>query len=312
MDQKGAQKLTTYVAVLGHVTMMPGRKKAKVGPRGAECIVAHKSAPKIVDDALGLEVDTSDCTIFVVTHLWEDRESFSPTQEHLLAVLDEALLAISEILTWEKAQDVVRRVSPYARQVGRLDVKYFFVEGEGRSMAVWRNPAFWASDEARAVMSGFLDNLLVTNGPAENPLPSDLKRVLAAFDLLNLGFFTEAFITLFALADDLVQRVVRKGLEQRGLDENQQKDILQSITEMRLRRYLTSVMTLCGWESFDDANPDDFKTLMKANRLRNQIMHGDRRIDRQEVLDSMTGIFSMSIGCAEIPSAVSSCLPLPR
>jgi len=273
--------------------MVPGSKRAIVGESNAECIVSHRAAPRIIDEELDIEVDTSDCTIFTVSHLSVVYQDFLPSQENLLSALDDSLLAISEVLIWEKAHDVVRKISPYARQVGRVDVKYFFVEGDGRAMAMWRNPAYWASDSARGMLSGFLSNMLVTNGPAENPLSADHKRLFAALDLLNLGFFTESFITLFSLADDLVQRVVSKGLEDRGLNDDEQRALLRAIAERRLHHYLTSVIKVCGWESYEESQPADFRALMKANTLRNEIMHGDKRIFRQDVYASMQAIYEL-------------------
>ncbi|MGH8010785.1 MAG: hypothetical protein ACREQ3_27675, partial [Candidatus Binatia bacterium] len=99
---------------------------------------------------------------------------------------------------------------------------------------------------------------------------------------LNLGFHTEAFITIFALVDDLAQEVIKAGMSKKRLGEVEQKDALRAIKEERLKHFLTTLTKLCDWKSLQEENPDHFRDLMKANRLRNDIMHGSTKLNRKQ------------------------------
>jgi hypothetical protein len=110
---------------------------------------------------------------------------------------------------------------------------------------------------------------------------------MASLDLVNLGFYTEAFVSAFALLDDLTQEVVKAGMAQKGLEAKDQKELLRAIREERLKHYMTSLMRLCGWEGLDEAKPALFRKLQKANTLRNSIMHGDVWLSRLETITSI-------------------------
>jgi hypothetical protein len=201
-------------------------------------------------------------------------------------LLEQALQAISEVTIWNKAMDMVGKVTAFTRQVGRLDVKFFCVEGSDNRLIAWRNPLFWSDRQAAALMAGFLGNMVVTNGPAAQPVPDVVRRVMSSLDLINLGFFTESFINLFALVDDLTQEVIKAGMSGKGLSSEDQKTLLRAIREERLKLYLTQLSKLCDWTSLEDEMPELFKRLIKANELRNRIMHGSTRLIRQQTLES--------------------------
>lgn len=264
--------------------LMPGIQQCRV--RGHDLLVGHTWAPKVTDPQRGIELDVSDCTLFSVTH--NDRSlSEPPTADELASLLDDALEAISDVLVWERAHDRVGKASSYSRQVGRVDVKFFSVDGETASVAAWKNPAYWLDLGGLQMMAGVLSNMIVTNGVASAPLPGEVRRMLASLDLVNLGFFSEAFLTAFALCDDLVQRVVTSGLSSRGLSSAEQKELLRAIKEDRLATFTTKLTKLCGWQSLEDADAKLFKDLRRVNRRRNNMIHGSERLTREDAVDSI-------------------------
>ncbi len=277
--------VVTYTAIIGRTQLIPGILPVNtVSPTG-ECLVAHGFPASLKGEKRNIELDISDCTLFTVTHIGKGNlDIMLPATAQEL--LEQALQAISEITVWNKAMDVVGKITAFTRQVGRLDVKFFCVEGPNDRLIAWRNPLFWADRQAAALMAGFLGNMVVSNGPAAQPVPDVVRRVMSSLDLINLGFYTESFVNLFALVDDLTQEVIKAGMSKKGLSTEDQKALLRAIKEERLKLYLTQLVKLCDWKSLEDEIPELFKRLMKANELRNRIMHGSTRLIRQQTLES--------------------------
>jgi hypothetical protein len=185
--------ILTHAAILGRAQLVPGIHPVTVISPPGRCLVAHAYPKDIVDDSRDLKVDVTDCTVYTVTHLnWTDEDlALRKVAERLL---EQTLQAISEVTIWNKALDQVGSVTAFTRQVGRLDVKFFFTEHTDK-MVAWKNPLFWADRKAAALIAGFLGNMVVTNGPASNRIAPPVRRVMAALDLINLGFYTESFVS---------------------------------------------------------------------------------------------------------------------
>jgi hypothetical protein len=277
--------LITYSAILGQTQLMPGVLPVKTINPSGECLVAHSFPNVIKDEKHNIEIDVSDCTVYTVTHIGKGNMNLMlPANANEL--LEQALQAISEITVWSKSMDQVGDTSAFTRQVGRLDLKFFCVEAPSDKLIAWRNPLYWANREGAGMMAGLLGNMKVQNGPAANPIPYVVRRIMGSLDLVNLGFYTESFVNLFALVDDLTQEVVKAGLSKKGISPQQQNSLLRAIKEERLKLYLTNLAKLCDWKSLEEENPEHFKKLMKANQLRNDILHGPMRMLRQEALES--------------------------
>jgi hypothetical protein len=277
--------VVTHAAILGRAQLVPGIQPVSVIDPPGNCLVAHAYPGEIVDESRELKVDVTDCTVYTVTHLdFADADvTFRQVAEGLF---ERALQAISEVTIWNKALDQVGSVTAFTRQVGRLDVKFFLIEHSDQLVA-WKNPLYWADRRLLASMAGFLGNMIVENGPSANPIPPTVRRVLAALDLINLGFYTESFVSVFALADDLTQEVLKTGMAKKGLESESQKQLLRAFKEERLRTFLTNLAMLCDWKSLEAEDPALFTRLMKANSRRNAIMHGSARLTRQETLESV-------------------------
>jgi hypothetical protein len=277
--------LLTHAAIIGRTQLMPGILPVNVDSPGVQCLVAHAFPASIKNEYHNIDLDISDCTLFTVTHvgLGDINLSDATMAEELL---EQALTAISEVIIWNKAMDQVGTVTAFTRQVGRLDVKFFFIDRSNNRLIAWRNPLFWSDRQSAALMAGILNNMIVNNGPAASPVAAIIKRVMSSLDLVNLGFYTESFVNLFSLVDDLTQEVIKAGMAKKGLSSTDQKDLLRAIKEERLKLYLTQLAKLCDWKSLEDENPEVFKRLMKANSLRNDVMHSSTRLQRQQALES--------------------------
>jgi hypothetical protein len=143
-------------------------------------------------------------------------------------------------------------------------------------------------------MIGFLENMIVSPNPASNPIGPVTRRLMGCVDLFNSGFYNEAFISAFALLDDLVQNVAEAGMTKMGLADTQKKEMLRAIKEERLKHFTGSLFQLCGWQSLERANEELYKNLIgsknSTNSLRNKIMHGNSIIDRSTALTHIDNI----------------------
>jgi hypothetical protein len=276
--------LVTHTAILGVRTFMPGVPVVDTPSRSGKCLVAATYPPTLSPPLDGASVDVTDCTVFTVAHSGRhvaDLDAHSAEE-----ILAEALYAINEVMIWTKSADQARTTTPYYRQVGLLDVKAFVVPVlEGR-LILWVNPLFYVQAsiprEHLGRLSVGFSNLVVRNEPV-HPI---VRRFMSSLDLVNLGFYTEAFITLFSLVDDLTQQVMKAGLAKKGLSAVAQKEFLLSIKEQRLHVYLTYIAAVCDWKPLEVENESLYKRLLKCNSLRNSIVHGSERLTRTKVLSA--------------------------
>jgi len=273
------------IAVVGRVPLMPGILPVKLENPAVECLVEHAFPPSMESAERGIKIDCADCTVFTVTH--RDRGEIDLTLlVNAQRILEQSITAISEVSIWTKSQDTVGVWTSYIRQIGITDVKAFFAQGATDQMIGWINPLFSGPREAHAIVANLLPNMIVSNGPKANPIPVISRRIMASLDLINLGFYTESFVNLFSLVDDLTQEVIKAGLARRGLQKKAQKDFLRAIKEERLRMYLCNLAKLCGWISLEEGDKALFDDVLKVNSIRNSIMHGSRRLDRNEVIEA--------------------------
>src|SRR5664279_2603215 len=60
--------LIANVAVIGRMQLLPGILPVRLESPNVECLVAHAFPNHIEELKRGIKVDTSDCTVFTVTH----------------------------------------------------------------------------------------------------------------------------------------------------------------------------------------------------------------------------------------------------
>jgi hypothetical protein len=276
-----------HCAVIGRHGSLPIETECEIN--GSFVRVGHKYAKQLQHSHAGLklDVDVSDCTTFRLIHYGKNLDLNSPDAEAILEILDDSLLAISELILWQRLHTQVGEHCNYQRRIGRIDVKFFGVEKEGKLRIVWLSPLFNNLQIQLSSFGNMFTNAIMINGPASSPTTPDLRRLMASIDLINLGFFTEAFVTAFALLDDLVQRVVSGGLLAKGFSSKENADFIRAIKEERLNHYLNSALKLCGWVNLRDENPTLNAKMLKVNALRNKVMHGDRELLRSESLEGV-------------------------
>lgn len=283
--------LVANIAVIGRVQLMPGILPVRLEPN-VECLVAHAFPDHLEDPKRGIKIDTSDCTVFTVTH--RDRGDLDLSKiENVKLVFEQSLSAISEVSIWTKSGDVVGKMSSFIRQIGTTDVKAFFAQGASETLVGWLSPAFTFDRNAAAMMAGFLSNMIVSNGPAANPIPPITRRVMSSLDLINLGFHTESFVNLFSLVDDLTQEVIKAGMTKRGLKDDEPNGLLRAIKEERLKVYLCSLSKLCGWQSLEEGDKTLYDRVIKVNTTRNRIMHGSRRLLPAETIEAVNVLLAL-------------------
>lgn len=284
--------LVANVAVIGRVQLMPGLLPVRLELPTVECLVAHAFPNQMEDPKRGIKIDTSDCTVFTVTH--RDRGDLDLSKvENVKLVFEQSLSAISEVSIWIKSGDVVGKMSSFIRQIGTTDVKAFFALGASETLVGWLSPAFTFDRNAAAMMAGFFPNMIVSNGPAANPIPPITRRVMSSLDLINLGFHTESFVNLFSLVDDLTQEVIKAGMTKRGLKDDEQNGLLRAIKEERLKVYLCNLSKLCGWQSLEEAEKILYDRVIKVNITRNKIMHGSRRLLPAETIEAVNVLLAL-------------------
>ncbi|MDO8507836.1 MAG: hypothetical protein Q7S53_04720 [bacterium] len=286
------EPLSVCLAILGKFTLPPGVQIIKIKDFEIDCLISYSFSSNITFQGMKLELETADCTIFNLehkNHTQNDLKRVINTEK----ILEKSLMAVSELALWSKAKDSAQKITPYIRQVGRADVKYFFTTTMDRELILWKNELYWQNIAGMQLLSGFLGNMVVTNGPSTSPLPSSTRRILGSLDLINLGFYSESFITSFALLDDLLQETIKAGLKKKKMSKDEQEALIRGIKENRLAIFLSSVLKLCGWVSLEEENKELFAQLKKVNTIRNNIMHGSALLSREDALKSIGTILDV-------------------
>lgn len=290
-------KIVTHTAVVGRYLTMPGAHPVRTSrPPGSVLLRLDRwSEFELVPGPINRQaIDVSDCSVYTIQH--DVPDVGSGTREDLASrLLEQALDAISEAHLWFKAADAAQATTPFLRQVGRADVKAFIVPFLADAQCLlWYNPIHALANRTQDhIMSAFFGGVTVVNSPTREQMHHVLRRVLSSLDLVNLGFYTEAFVNIFAVVDDVTQQVLRAALKRRGLEAKEQEEFLRSVKETRLRLFLTTVMKTVGGRSLEDDEPALFKRLLVANSLRNRIMHGSERLQRAECIDACNSLLSV-------------------
>jgi hypothetical protein len=313
-DEVAACKVVTVLAVLGKSVLPPGAYPTHGLQANSRCLVSRSFPPKLLSEKQKIDIDTTDCTLFLVHHLDENPPELL-SHEFLDTLLEQAVHAVSELIVWSKAWDQAAKISPFDRQIGRVDVKFFALQGNGVFRAAWLNPRYMFTNDALAMMSFFLGNMIATPNPISHAVGPTTRRLLSCLDLFNSCFYNEALISAFALLDDLVQTVVQAGMQARGLDTKQQEDMLRAIERERLKHYTCDLTMLCGWESLEKANSNLYSRLVgrktSTNSARNNIMHGDLSLSREAARAHLQTVVETIVWLHGNPWGVAVELPIP-
>jgi len=251
----------------------------EIGAQRLPCLVKHGFPDNSIEPSRNITLEVGDCTEFKVCHRGRGDTKISP--ETADDLLEDALQAINEVIVWFRAQkEEMANQNAFLRQVGRSDVRYFLaISPDDEVVVLGSNPAFQFERSNLAAMASFPfnGNMIVTNGPAGRPLHPVVRRAVGSLTLINIGFYAEAFITMFALADDQIQSLLHVGFAKKGLSKKQ-RDKKLVVDQSRLERFLTILLEESGWQSLQASHASLYQRVMAANTLRNTIMHGKSTI----------------------------------
>jgi hypothetical protein len=211
------------------------------------------SYPPVVNTTFGpLELPKSLSTMFIVS--WDDvrGESVvalrSKSFERLLPVY-EALDAISELMVAFKLVSVGALQGSGLRTVGEDDTLIYYCSIDGVQVGdLHVKLKNYAGNNAWPDTTRVLDR----TGTTVNALPhigTDTlpvaRRLIRCFELIEHGFYSEAFIVAFSTLDDIVQQALHKHLELKGLTQKKERDnILRGIKDNRLPIYLGPILKI--------------------------------------------------------------------
>jgi hypothetical protein len=106
------------------------------------------------------------------------------------------------------------------------------------------------------------------------------RKYVRCYELLEHGFYTEAFIVAFSNLDDLVQQMLHRLLTDHGMDsETEQDEFLRCIKERRLRMYLGPLLKVLTGKDIFIMWPGSDRALDWLNRTRNRLAHTGEKAD---------------------------------
>ena len=106
------------------------------------------------------------------------------------------------------------------------------------------------------------------------------RRYVRCYELLEHGFYSEAYIVAFSVLDDFVQQMLHNLLQSKGLKAKAERDeLLRGIKENRLKLYLGPVLKLAIGRDIESIWPSAPKVLEWLNSTRNRIAHSAEAVD---------------------------------
>lgn len=234
-----------------------------------------------------VEFPKSLSTLFVVS--WDDNDNkiasrlkSSGFERHL--PIYEALAAISELLLSYKLVRVGHSDGRGLRTIGIGDTLLYFSKVDGTSsgdlnigLKNYEGNNAWSGSATSVDPHGTTNIALPHIGTKTVPIA---RRYVRCFELLEHGFYSEAFIVAFSILDDFVQGVLHNLLEVKGLNTKAERnELLRGIKENRLKLYLGPVLKLAVGRDIDSMWPQSHKALKWLNTTRNDIAHSVESVD---------------------------------
>ena len=106
------------------------------------------------------------------------------------------------------------------------------------------------------------------------------RRYIRCYELLEHGFYTEAFIVAFSVLDDLVQQILSQLLTDKGMvSDEEREDLLRGIKERRLKIYLGPLLKVLAGKDISTMWPGSGKVLNWLNKTRNLLAHSGEKAD---------------------------------
>jgi hypothetical protein len=259
-----------------------------------------------------IELPKSLSTLFIVS--WLDPEGcaarmLEAKSYHRHLLIHDVVEVISAVLLAFKLVRIGRSDACGIRTIDAGDTLFHtaFIDGkQARMLNVglknYPETSAWTSSAAistAAVSSEAAPHV----GTATLPLA---RRFVRCFELLEHGYYSEAFIIAFGLLDDYVQPALAQTLATRGVEEPQ--SFLRGIKENRLRHYLGRLLKLSTGFDLSERWTDGPSAIEWLNNTRNRIAHAAERVDYSSeargIYASLKVVVTLSqngVGSAEIP-----------
>jgi hypothetical protein len=234
-----------------------------------------------------VELPKSLSTLFVVD--WDDRSGrttkwlHSNGFERHLVVYD-VLSTISELLLAYKLVRVGHADGRGVRAVGIGDTLIYFAAVDGKPTGNL-NVGLKNYEGNNA----WLDAATTSDPHGTNPLAQPhigtktvplTRRYVRCFELIEHGFYAEAFVVAFSLLDDFVQQTLHDLFTAKGLaDKTERNELLRGIKENRLRLYLGPLLKLSCGRDVAAMWPQATSALEWLNNTRNRIAHSAELVD---------------------------------
>jgi hypothetical protein len=206
-----------------------------------------------------------------------------------MALLDRSIEAVNTYLTYLKASDLAGTYTRWIRPFGVVDLKFFcYLRPPDDRPFLFAHPLHTYDRPSAREMGRYLARRGVNVAGAQL-FPADpvVKRLMCAIDLFNLSFFSESFITLFALIDDLTQNVIRVGREKEGVSNTKADKLRKEAQQDRFVFYLGDMSKKLGWTSLFEEDPELGAMFTEVNTLRNSVMHSSTRLRRDQAFSAI-------------------------
>jgi len=271
---------TVIVGVVGHHPVMMGIHPINIDSNeillrtfNTECIKKDNS----------FEISTSECTCFEIQIKTQEDLHLDDTH-HLEKLFDNTLSYINHYILTYKVSDLTQKTTPFNRQIGRVDVKMILFCLNGEEKVAWLNPIFKINKFAQNMMSGLFPNMIVNNSFTLNSVNPITKRMLSSFDLLNLGFYTESFISAFSLLEDLIRELTTTILNNQNITSSQKKKFFEGFRSGFLKNSVTVMTKISGWESLSETDQQLYSDFCNLINTRNNILHNNIQIGRNKAI----------------------------
>jgi hypothetical protein len=245
-----------------------------------------------------LQLPKSLSTLFVVS--WEDisgtitAQLQSKSHERYLPIYS-ALEAISDVLRAFKLVRIGHYEGTGLRTIGIGDTLVAFSSIDGcltgdlniRLKNYDGNNAWPLPDPARG--GPYETTKIARPYIGKNTLPI-ARRYVRCYELVEYGFYAEAFIVAFSVLDDFVQQTLHVLFDGKGLtSKGERNELVRGIKENRLKLFLGPLLKLAYGRDLKDMWPNSVKAMEWLNETRNGIAH---RADTIDYATAVWGIYA--------------------
>lgn len=247
--------------------------------------IVSVSYPKQIDLGAGaglIDLPKSLSTCFDIIWIETDKrvveklQSLTSQRHHLLF---DILEYINEILTAFKLVRIGHSEGSGVRRIGKSDILMYFCLLENKPILMNLGLQIQQQDYPHLLPNsthpqdthGTTEIAIEHIGKKNYPI---IRKFIRCFELIELGFYSEALLVSFSILDDNVQNVLYDLLKNKGLvDSKKQEEFLRAIKEQRLYIYLGSMLKILSGQSIEDLWSESPKAIEWLNKLRNKIAH---------------------------------------